>query len=77
MSFLGSPVPLWKFMLVWPLPVYILMIRDFCTKRLIHPVYLVGLGAMLTTRLVLPIASSNAWQSIASHITALYRTTFG
>ena len=77
MSFLGTPVPLWKFMLVWPLPVYLLMIHDFYRKHLIHPVYLIGVAAMLTMRLILPIGSSHAWQSTAAWITAFYRATLG
>ena len=48
MSFLGTPVALWKFMLVWPLPVYLLMIHDFYQKRLIHPIYLIGVAEVLT-----------------------------
>jgi hypothetical protein len=77
MSFLGTPVPIWKFMLVWPIPVYLLVIHDFYRKRLIHPVYLIGVAAMLTMRLILPFGSSRAWQSIAEVITAFYRATFG
>ena len=77
MTFLGTPVPLWKFMLVWPIPVYLLMIHDLYKKRMIHPVYVIGVAAMLTMRLVLPFGSSHAWQSIASYITAFYRATFG
>lgn len=77
MSFLGTPVPLWKFMLVWPIPVYLLMIHDFYKKRLIHPVYLMGVAAMLTMRLILPFGSSHAWQLIAAWITAFYRATLG
>jgi hypothetical protein len=77
MSFLGTPVPLWKFMLVWPIPVYLLMIHDFYKKRLIRSVYLIGVAAMLTMRLILPIGSSHAWQSIAAVITAFYRATLG
>jgi len=77
MSFLGTPVPIWRFMLVWPLPVYLLMIHDFCRKRLIHPVYLIGVATMLTMRLILPIGSSHVWQSTAGWITAFYRATLG
>lgn len=77
MHFLGTPVPLWKFMLVWPLPVYFLMIHDFRTKRLIHPVYLIGVGSMLAERLVLPIGSTHTWQVIAGWITSFYRATLG
>ena len=64
-------------MLVWPLPVYFLMIHDFRTKRLIHPVYLIGVGSMLAERLVLPIGSTHTWQVIAGWITSFYRATLG
>ena len=74
MTFLGTPVPLWKFMLVWPVPVYIAMIHDFRTRKLVHPVYVIGIAAMLTMRLVLPIGSSQLWQTAASWITAIYET---
>lgn len=77
MSFLGTPVPLWKFMLLWPIPVYLLMIQDFYKKRIIHPVYLIGLATMLTMRLILPFGGSQAWQSIAAWITSFYRATLG
>ena len=72
MTFLGTPVPLWKFMLVWPAPVYIAMIHDFRTRKLVHPVYVIGIVAMLAMRLVLPLGSSHMWQTIASRITAVY-----
>jgi hypothetical protein len=64
-------------MLVWPLPVYLLIGHDFYRKRLIHPVYLLGVVTMLTMRLILPFGSSRAWQSTAAWITALYRATLG
>jgi hypothetical protein len=72
MTFLGTPVPLWKFMRVWPVPVYIAMVHDFRTQKLVHPVYVIGIVAMLTMRLVLPLGSSHMWQTIASRITAVY-----
>lgn len=77
MTFLGTPVPLWKFMLVWPMPVYLLMIHDFYKKRLIHPVYLIGLATMFTMRLILPFGSSHTWQVLAGWITSFYRATLG
>ena len=77
MTFLGFPVALWKFMLVWPLPVYLAMVHDFRTKRMVHPVYVIGIAAMLTMRLVLPLNTSGAWQAVAAHITAFYQTPAG
>jgi hypothetical protein len=73
MAFLGVPVPVWKFMLVWPLPVYLTMVHDFRTKHMVHPVYVIGIAAMLAMRLVLPLNQSAAWDSVAAHITSLYR----
>lgn len=74
MTFLGAPVALWKFMLVWPLPVYLAMVHDYRTKRRVHAVYVIGIAAMLTMRLVLPLSRSAAWQAVAAHITAFYQT---
>jgi hypothetical protein len=51
------------------------MIHDVRTRKLVHPVYVIGLAAMLTMRLVLPIGSSHMWQTIASRITAVYGNT--
>jgi hypothetical protein len=74
MHFLGTPPPLWAYMLVWPVPVYIAMIHDFRTRRFIHPVYVIGIVALLAMRLVLPFGGSQVWQTIASRITAVYET---
>lgn len=72
MKFLGAPVPLWEFMAVWPLPVYVAMAHDFSTRRIVHPVYVIGIVAMLAQRLVLPFRNTEAWQTVAAKITALY-----
>jgi len=77
MTFLGFPVALWKYMLLWPLPVYLAMVHDLRTKRMVHPVYVIGIAAMLPMRLVLPLNSSAAWQTLAAHITAFSRTPAG
>jgi hypothetical protein len=72
MGFLGPPVPLWKFMAVWPLPVYVAMVHDFSTRRIVHPVYVIGIVAMLAQRVVLPLRNTETWQTIAAKITSLY-----
>ena len=58
---LGLPPPEALFYSVWPLPIYIAMVHDYVTKRLIHPVYLIGLAAMVAMRLVLPWRTGAAW----------------
>jgi hypothetical protein len=75
MAFLGFPVALWKFMLIWPAPIYLAMVHDYRTKRLIHPAYVIGVLAMLTMRLVLPLNTSPTWHALAAHITKLYQPT--
>jgi hypothetical protein len=73
MPFLGPPTPFWGYVVLWPIPVYLAMVHDFRTRRLIHPVYFVGLAAMLAMRLVLPLGASPTWQSIAAHVTVWYQ----
>jgi hypothetical protein len=72
MTFLGRPVPLLEFLAVWGLPVYVAMLHDFSVRRIVHPVYVIGVLAMLAQRLVLPFRETEAWQTIAAKITALY-----
>ena len=72
MLFLGTPPPEQWFFLVWPLPVYVAMIHDYATKRLIHPVYVMGLLAMVAMRLVLPWRTSEAWLDFTSWLAAFY-----
>jgi hypothetical protein len=60
-------------MMVWPLPVYLALVHDFRTKRIVHPAYVIGIAAMLAERLVLQFNTSPAWHAIAAHITALYQ----
>ena len=74
MKFLGSPVSLSNFMLVWPLPIYALMVHEYLKQRRVHPVYLIGIAAMLAMRLVLPLRTSETWMTISSWFVPLYQT---
>jgi hypothetical protein len=71
MRFLGTPVPLSEFMIVWPLPVYVAMVYDFSARRIVHPVHVIGTVAMLAQRRVLPFRNTEVWQAFAAKITAL------
>jgi hypothetical protein len=73
MGFLGRPVPTPLFLLVWPLPIYIAMAYDYATKRLIHPVYVIGFAAMAAMRLVLPLRGSETWLALTAWLATLYR----
>ena len=73
MTFLGPPPqPVWEFMLVWPIPIYVLMIYDYATRRLIHPVYVIGVLAMLTMRVMLPLRTTEAWMTVSGWFVSLY-----
>ena len=56
MAFLGTPQPDSVFLLMWQLPIYIAMVHDYATKRLIHPVYVIGLLVMFAMVLLFPLA---------------------
>jgi hypothetical protein len=73
MFFGGPPPPEAIFYTVWPLPIYIAMVHDYVTKRLIHPVYLIGLAAMVAIRLVLPLRTTDAWLDFSAWLATFYR----
>lgn len=73
MGFLGRPVPTPLFLLVWPLPMYIAMVYDYATKRLIHPVYVIGFAAMAAMRLVVPLRDGEPWLAFTAWLGTLYR----
>lgn len=62
----GETPLLLDWMLVWPVPVYLAMLHDYVTKRLIHPVYVCGWLAMLAERLVLPLRESETWMALSA-----------
>lgn len=73
MGFLGRPVPTPLFLLVWPLPMYIAMVYDYATRRLIHPVYVIGFAAMAAMRLVVPLRDGERWLAFTAWLATLYR----
>jgi hypothetical protein len=73
MDFLGTPPPDWVFLLVWQLPIYIAMVHDYTTRRLIHPVYVVGLLVMFAMVLVFPLRETQPWLNLTAWLAKLYR----
>jgi uncharacterized membrane protein YozB (DUF420 family) len=62
MIFLGGrPVPLPQMLLVWLAPIYLAMAWDWFTRRMVHPVYLIGIAVMVAMRLAIPLRDSEAW----------------
>jgi hypothetical protein len=72
MTFLSAPPALWQFMLVWPLPVYIAMARDYVAHRLVHPVYVIGILTMLAMRLVMPLRFTETWYAISGWLAGFF-----
>ncbi len=66
MTFLGTPVPLPVFLVVWFLPIFLAMGFDFITKRLIHPVYVIGLVGLFILRLRGYAGRTDSWADISS-----------
>lgn len=71
MKFLGTPPPESLMLLVWPLPIYVAMLYDYVTKRLIHPVYVIGMLAMVAMRLVLPLRGTATWLDFTAWLAGL------
>jgi hypothetical protein len=71
MAFLGKPVPTTQLMLVWAAPIYIAMGWDWYSRRVVHPVYLMGIALMLSFRLVLPFRDTQAWMSFATWLAGI------
>lgn len=65
MTFLGTPVPLPVFLVVWFLPIFLAMGYDFITQRLIHPVYVIGLVGLFILRLRNYVGETDAWSDIS------------
>jgi hypothetical protein len=53
------------------------MAHDFRIRRVVHPVYVMGVATMLAKRLVLPLNQSAAWHAVAARITAFYQSPAG
>ncbi|HKR37305.1 MAG TPA: hypothetical protein VJT10_20825 [Steroidobacteraceae bacterium] len=72
MKFLGAPPPNPLYLLVWPLPIYIAMVHDYAAKRLTHPVYVIGVLAMVGMRLVAPLRGTQTWLDLTAWLATLY-----
>jgi hypothetical protein len=69
----GPPPPVVPVLLIWMAPIYIGMIYDFLARRIIHPVYLAGVAAILFMKFGrVFIARSDAWNRFADWVTGFY-----
>jgi hypothetical protein len=62
-----------KIFLVWLAPIYIAMIFDFAKARVVHPVYLIGIAAIVYLKLGrMPLLHSQSWKDFAGWVTGFY-----
>ena len=64
---LGMPA----FLGIWLAPVLIAMIYDYATRRLIHPVYVIGLAALTLIAFRGQLRETDFWMSIARGLSGL------
>jgi hypothetical protein len=73
MKFLGTPPVAALLFLIWPLPIYVGMVHDYVTKRVVHPVYVMGLLALGSMQLLLPLNASQSWLDFTAWLATFYR----
>lgn len=71
MRFLGTPVPMPIFLLVWFLPIFLGMAHDYITRRLIHPVYVIGLAGLCVLRLRGYLVETETWLGLSAFLATL------
>jgi hypothetical protein len=74
MTFLGPrPVAAPTLLAVWLAPIYLGMTADLIKRRIVHPVYLAGIAAILYLKFLrVPLFQSDAWKSFAEWLTTFY-----
>jgi hypothetical protein len=69
----GNPPPLPLLLLIWLSPVLLGMIHDGLKARRVHPVYLLGILAVLFLKFGrIPLRDTGAWRSFTTWLATLY-----
>jgi hypothetical protein len=74
MTILGPrPLAPYKILVVWLAPIYMAMLYDLIKRRLVHPVYLMGIAAILYLKFLrIPLFKSAAWSEFSGWLTRFY-----
>lgn len=71
-TFLGGPPPPAPFLFgIWLLPIAIGMGHDFLTRRLVHPVYIVGILLVVLMKQRGPLHDTAAWKGFVAWLATL------
>lgn len=69
----GPPAPVHYVLLIWLAPIYLAMIHDFATRRIVHPVYLLGILAIVYMKFWRrPLHDSDIWGTFSQWLIQLY-----
>jgi len=68
---IGNPPSDSAALLIWLSPIYLSMVYDFVSKRLIHPAYLIGLVTLGVVHFRGLIVDTSLWQSFANSVAAM------
>ena len=75
MRFLGDPINSWVLLCVWTSPILAAMAHDYVRRRIVHPVYVVGILVLALegrpTRAL--IRTSDAWLDFTAWLATLVR----
>ena len=70
---IAKPPPLAAVLLVWLLPILVGMAHDFLTRRLVHPVYLVGISVVLAMKFRPALHRTATWEQFTSWLVTVLR----
>jgi hypothetical protein len=68
---IGRPPPLGPVLAIWLSPILAGMAYDAATRRLVHPVYVIGVAWILVMKLLSPLLRGDAWDTLASWLATL------
>lgn len=65
-AYIDRPPPLAPVLIVWLSPVALGLAHDLVRRRLVHPVYLLGVAIVLAMKFRPPVHKTEAWQSFVA-----------
>ncbi len=68
----GPPPPLALLLAIWLAPIGIGVAHDVLTRRLIHPVYILGIALVLLMKLRGPLRQTEAWRDFAAWLATFF-----
>jgi len=71
MSFLGEPLPRPTRIVIWFSPILLGIAYDLIAKRLVHPVYVIGLAALYLLSMRGALVETDAWLAFSSWLATL------